>query len=192
MTTTRSAVIVLVTAALLAVGMVGCSSKAKPKSTSETTPTTAETTTTPPPSEPPPTPPAEPFPQQPIEKTTVVEPTIEELNRQGVLKTVYFAYNSNDIDDAAKAILQANADWLKSHPKYRVEIGGHCDERGSIGYNVALGDRRANAVKEYLVNLAVDGNLLVPISYGEEKPVDPGHDEAAWAKNRRAEFTIKP
>jgi peptidoglycan-associated lipoprotein len=191
MTTTRSAVIVLVIAAALAVGTTGCSSKAKSKSTPETTPTTAETTPKPAPVETPP-PPAEPFPPQPVEKTTVGEPSIEELNRQGVLKTVHFAYNSNDIDDVAKTILQANAAWLKAHPRHNVEIGGHCDERGSIGYNVALGDRRANAVKDYLVNLAVDGNMLVAISYGEEKPVDPGHDEAAWAKNRRADFTIKP
>ena len=191
MMTTRSALSVLSIAVFLAMGTVGCSNKAKSKSTPDT-PTPAETTPKPPPIEPPPTPPTEPFPPQPVEKTTVAEPTIEELNRQGVLKTVHFAYNSNEIDDVAKAILQANADWLKAHPRYNVEVGGHCDERGSIGYNVALGDRRANAVKDYLVNLAVDESVLVAISYGEEKPVDPGHDETAWAKNRRAGFTIKP
>jgi peptidoglycan-associated lipoprotein len=88
--------------------------------------------------------------------------------------------------------MQTDAAWLKTHTKYHVEIGGHCDERGSIGYNVALGDRRATAVKEYLGGLGVDTARLVSISYGEEKPADPGHNEAAWAKNRRAEFTIKP
>jgi peptidoglycan-associated lipoprotein len=88
--------------------------------------------------------------------------------------------------------MQSDAAWLKAHTKYHVEIGGHCDERGSIGYNVALGDRRANAVKSYLVSLGADGSKLMAVSYGEEKPADPGHDEAAFAKNRRAEFTIKP
>jgi peptidoglycan-associated lipoprotein len=132
MTTTRSAVIVLAIAAILAVGTVGCSSKAKTQSTPESTPTTAETTPKAPPVETPSTP-AEPFPQQPVDKTAVVEPTVDELNRQGVLKTIHFAYNSNDLDDAAKAILQANADWLRSHSGYSVEVGGHCDERGSIG-----------------------------------------------------------
>jgi peptidoglycan-associated lipoprotein len=84
--------------------------------------------------------------------------------------------------------LQANAAWLKAHPKHIVEVGGHCDERGSIGYNIALGDRRATSVKDYLVGLGVNGASLIAISYGEEQPADPGHDEAAWAKNRRAEI----
>ncbi len=107
------------------------------------------------------------------------------------MRTVYFAYNSNEIDEIAKATMQANAAWLQSHAKYTIEIGGHCDERGSIGYNVALGDRRATAVKEYLTGLGIDASRLMAISYGEEKPFDQGHDEAAWTKNRRAEFTIK-
>jgi len=122
----------------------------------------------------------------------VVEPTVDEWNRQGVLRTIYFGYNSDELDDASKATLQANATWLKAHAKYKVELGGHCDERGSIGYNVALGDRRANSVKGYLAGLGVGATQIVAISYGEEKPADPGHSEAAWAKNRRAEFTIKP
>jgi len=173
----------------VALGTMGCQNKAKPKTTPEV-PVQAEA--------PPPTPApvvappvAEPFPKTDVEKTNVVEPTVDEWNRQGVLRTVYFGYNSNDLDDASRATLQANATWLKAHAKYTVEVGGHCDERGSIGYNVALGDRRASAVKTYLVGLGVSESQLVSISYGEEKPVDPGHTEAAWGKNRRAEFTIK-
>jgi peptidoglycan-associated lipoprotein len=191
MTTTRYPVLVLAIAAVLAVGTVGCSNKAKTKTTPETAPAQVEAPK-PPPAEPAPAPVAEPFPPQPVDKTPVVELSIDELNRQGVLRTVYYAYNSNDIDDAARTTLQANAAWLKAHAQYDIEIGGHCDERGSIGYNVALGDRRATAAKDYIVSLGVDGSKLIAISYGEEKPVDPGHDEAAWAKNRRAEFTIKP
>ena len=187
--TPRFLLLIAVVAAL-GIGMTGCSSKAKP-STTPSAPAQApaeQPAQTPPPT---PAPVAEPFPQQNVTTNAVIEPSIDELNRQGVLKTVYFAYNSNEIDDAARATLQANAQWLKAHASHTVEVGGHCDERGSIGYNVALGDRRATAVRDYLVSLGVDSGKLVPVSFGEEKPADPGHNEAAWAKNRRAEFTIK-
>jgi peptidoglycan-associated lipoprotein len=168
-----------------------CQNKAKPKSTSDVPQATAEPAPPPPqPAAPPPS--AEPFPRADVDKSNALEGNIDELNRQGVLKTVYFAYNSDEIDAAAKAILQSNATWLATHGAYTVEVGGHCDERGSIGYNVALGDRRANSVKDYLSGLGVGGAKLVAVSYGEEKPADPGHSETAFAKNRRAEFTIKP
>jgi peptidoglycan-associated lipoprotein len=169
-------------------GSLACQNKAKPTTVPETTQAAETPKPTPPPAVPPA---AEPFPSTPVDKTPVVEASIEELNRQGVLKTVYFAYNSNELDAAATAILQANAVWLKAHASHSVEIGGHCDNRGSIGYNVALGDRRATAVKEYLVGLGVNASTLVAISYGEEQPADPANNEAAWAKNRRATFTIK-
>ena len=179
-----------VVAAMSLLGL-GCQNKAKPTTVPETPRVEAETPTLPPPAEVT-SPVAEPFPRTDIDKTTVVEPTIDELNRQGVLRTAYFAYNSNELDDAGRATLQANAAWIKAHPKHTVEIGGHCDERGSIGYNIALGDRRAAAVKDYLTGLGIEAGQLVAISYGEEKPADPGDDETAWAKNRRAEFTITP
>jgi peptidoglycan-associated lipoprotein len=180
----------LIVVAAVALGALGCQNKAKPKTVPETPSVQAETAK-PAEAEPPP-PAAEPFPQTDVDKTSVGEGgTIDELNARGVLKTVYFGYNSNDLDDEAKATLQANAAWLKAHPAYHVEIGGHCDERGSIGYNVALGDRRATAVKSYLTGSGIGAGQLVAVSFGEEKPANPGHDESAWAKNRRAEFTIK-
>jgi peptidoglycan-associated lipoprotein len=189
MITRNARLLALAVIAAALFGSLACQNKAKPSTVPETPPAQAEA---PKPTPPPVVPPAaEPFPPTPIDKTPVVEPTIDELNRQGVLKTVYFAFNSNDLDDATKATLQANAVWIQAHAKYTIEIGGHCDERGSIGYNVALGDRRATAVKEYLVGMGASAANLVAISYGEEKPADPGHNEAAWAKNRRAEFTIK-
>jgi peptidoglycan-associated lipoprotein len=173
-------------AVALVVGVAGCSGKAKTSDVPQTPATPAE----PPPAAPPPTTVAEPFPPQPVDKGQV-ETSIDDLNRQGVLKPVYFAYDSNDIDDMGKAVLQANAAWLKANPNRTVEIGGHCDERGSIGYNVALGDRRASTVKQYLTGLGVNGSNLSAVSYGEERPADPGHDESAFSKNRRAEFLIK-
>lgn len=174
--------------AVLALGAVGCQKKAA-KTVPETPTVQAETTPPPPPVT---QPSAEPFPKSDLDKSNVVESSIDDLNRQGVLKAVYFAYNSELIDDAAKSTLQSNAAWLQSHNKYTIEIGGHCDERGSIGYNVALGDRRATAVKDYITGLGVPAGRLVAVSYGEERPAQPGHDEAAWSQNRRAEFTIKP
>jgi len=169
-------------------GSYACQKKVKPTNVPENPSAQAEATPPPPRAEVQPT--AEPFPPTSVDKTPVVEPTIAQLNQDGVLATVFFAYNSNDLDDAAKATLQANATWLKAHPKYVVQIGGHCDDRGSIGYNVALGDRRAQAVKDYLIGLGVNGASLVAISFGEEQPLDPAQNEAAWAKNRRAQFTI--
>jgi len=130
-------------------------------------------------------------PETPPPPTPVTEPTVDELNRSGVLKTVYFDYDSSDIGDANRAVLRANSEWLKGNPKYRVEIGGHCDERGTIEYNIALGERRALAVKNYLVSLGVQASRLDVVSFGEERPADPGHGEDAWRLNRRAEFTIK-
>ena len=120
-----------------------------------------------------------------------VEPTIDELNSRGVLKSVYFQYDSSDLSPEARATLQTNAEWLKRNAAHPVEIGGHCDERGSIEYNLALGSRRASMVKDYLVDLGVSGSRLDPVSYGEEKPVDRGHGEEAWSQNRRADFRIK-
>ena len=186
--TRRPILTALAIVATLTLAASGCKKKA-PETVPQTpaAPTPIEETKAPEPAPPA----AEPFPTQKVD-TSQVEQSIDDLNRSGVLKTVYFAYDSNDIDQAATAILQGNATWIKGHAKYNIEVGGHCDERGSIGYNVALGDRRANAVKSYLVSLGADGSKLMAVSYGEEKPADPGHDEAAYAKNRRAEFTIKP
>ena len=188
-TMSRFPLVLAASALILTFGATACSKHAAPTTTPDTTATAAPPPETKPAAEEPKVA-AEPFPSQQVDKAPV-ETSIDDLNRQGVLKTVYFAYNSNDLDDASKATLQANAAWLNAHPTHTVEIGGHCDERGSIGYNVALGDRRANSVKEYLTTLGVNGSKLTPISYGEERPADPGHDEAAWSKNRRAEFTIK-
>jgi len=188
MTMTRAAAFPLAIALALFAG--GCAKKAKPSTTPET-PAATEAPATPPKSDAP-APVAEPFPPTKVDTAPVVEPTIDDLNRRGVLRTVYFAYNSEDLDDTARATLQANADWLKANGKYRIEIGGHCDERGSIGYNVALGDRRASSVRSYMGTLGVDASRLTAVSYGEERPADPGHDETAWGKNRRAEFTIQP
>lgn len=106
------------------------------------------------------------------------------------LETVHYAYDSSALSTEAKNTLKANAQILKANSTLKIQIEGHCDERGGIQYNIALGERRANAAKNYVVNQGVNADRITTISYGKEKPLDPGHDESAWAKNRRANFRI--
>jgi len=104
------------------------------------------------------------------------------------LETVSFAYDSSTLDAAARLSLQRTSDWLRENAPVAVTIEGHCDERGSGEYNLALGEQRALVVKGYLVNLGIPAERLGTISFGEEVPFDKGHDEVAWSKNRRAAF----
>lgn len=106
------------------------------------------------------------------------------------MKPVLFAYDSDEIDDTGKKILAANADVLKNYKTWVITIEGHCDERGSSEYNLALGDRRALAAKNYLVSLGIGPDRMRTVSYGNEFPFDPAHNEAAYAKNRRAHFML--
>lgn len=104
------------------------------------------------------------------------------------LVTVHFEYDKSTLTSMVKKDLASNAEWIKSNPKTIIQIEGHCDNRGTIEYNLALGERRAQAVKNYLVGLGVPADRLSIISYGEEKPFVQGDTEEAWAKNRRANF----
>jgi peptidoglycan-associated lipoprotein len=104
------------------------------------------------------------------------------------LHTVHFELDSSTLSADTRKELAENADWIKANPKVTVQIEGHCDSRGSVEYNLALGERRAKAVKNYMVTLGVDSKRMTVISYGEEKPVDTGSSEEAYAKNRRANF----
>ena len=105
------------------------------------------------------------------------------------LQTIYFGYDRAEIREDAKPLLRANAQEIQANPAWgRITIEGHCDERGSEEYNLALGERRANAVKRYLVDLGVPSSRLDTVSFGESKPAVMGHDESAWRWNRRADF----
>ncbi|HUT54592.1 MAG TPA: peptidoglycan-associated lipoprotein Pal [bacterium] len=106
------------------------------------------------------------------------------------LHDVHFEFDSPGLSDAAQSILAINADWLAKHPAVKVEIEGHCDERGTDEYNLALGAKRAKAVYDAMVKLGIDESRMRTISYGESVPVDQGHTEEAWARNRRAHFAI--
>jgi peptidoglycan-associated lipoprotein len=101
---------------------------------------------------------------------------------------IYFNFDEFTVSQDGKKILASKAAFLKTHPKLKVTVEGHCDERGTTEYNLALGEKRAGEVKKYLMFLGIDGNRLSVISYGKEKPAASGHNEEAWAKNRRAHF----
>ena len=132
-----------------------------------------------------------PAPEPPV-KTEDLDTVIRAQNENRTyLKTVYFDFDKYDLRQDTIATLKNNATWLKGHPGFRVVIEGHCDERGTIEYNLELGAKRAKAVLDYVASLGVDAGRMRTISYGEERPVDPGHDETAWGKNRRAEFTLE-
>lgn len=108
----------------------------------------------------------------------------------GGLRTVNFEFDSSRISSSAKAILEANAEFLKENPSLQVQIEGHCDERGSVEYNLALGERRAKSVRDYLSALGVSSSRLSTVSFGKERPLDYSHNESAWGKNRRANFVV--
>ena len=118
----------------------------------------------------------------------------EELARKRMMflnEMVHFDFDKYNIRPDAAEVLKRKAAWLKENVDVSVIVEGHCDERGTDEYNLALGERRADAAKKFLVSLGIQPNRLETISYGEERPLDPGHNEAAWAKNRRAQFVIK-
>lgn len=116
--------------------------------------------------------------------------SLDDINKQSPLQPVYYAYDSAEISAEAQQTLAANADVLKKNSTWVISIEGHSDERGTAEYNLALGERRAMAARTYLVSLGIPGDRLRTVSYGKEFPFDPGHDEAAWAKNRRAQFVL--
>jgi peptidoglycan-associated lipoprotein len=106
-------------------------------------------------------------------------------------QNIHFEFDSAQLSSMAKTLIKEKAEWLSSNSGVAVIIEGHCDERGTTDYNIALGERRAIAVKNYLVNLGISGSRLTTISFGEEKPLDSGTSEEAYRKNRRAQFVLK-
>ncbi len=126
----------------------------------------------------------------PVRDEALNSASLDDLNRNSPLKPVFFALDSSDVDPAGKAVLDENAAVLKQHPTWVVTIEGHCDERGTAEYNLALGDRRASSAVAYLRSLGIAADRLKTVSYGKEFPFDAGHDETAWSKNRRAHFVI--
>lgn len=139
--------------------------------------------------------PREDFVQEPTVQEEVRPTEIEALNRwaqeRGYVRDAFFNLAEGTLDEAAQDALQTSATWLKGEGSgYNLLVEGHCDERGTEQYNLALGDRRANTAKDYLVTLGINAGRIRTVSYGEERPFDEGHDEGAWAKNRRAHLVL--
>ena len=126
----------------------------------------------------------------PVRDDSLTSSSLDDLNRNSPLKPVFFRLDSSDVDPTAKAALDENAAVLKQHPTWAVTVEGHCDERGTAEYNLALGDRRAAAAVAYLRSLGIASDRMKTVSYGKEFPFDAGHEEGAWSKNRRAHFVI--
>jgi peptidoglycan-associated lipoprotein len=118
------------------------------------------------------------------------EEPVQETLREEQLRTVYFDFDKYNLRPDAKAALDANSALLLKYTSVIIKIEGHCDERGTVEYNLSLGEKRANSVMDYLSGLGVSAGRISVISYGKERPVDAGHNEDAWSKNRRAEFRV--
>lgn len=188
---TRQVKTQIVLVILLTVLVGACSKKTPPVARPMPPPSVNAGNATPPAPPEPPRPVAEPVPVPPMPvEDTIGSRSLDDLNRDSPLRPLYFGLDEADVSEEGQQVLQANATVLKKYPTWQVTIEGHCDERGTAEYNLALGERRALAAKNYLVSLGIPADQIRTVSYGKEFPFDAGHDEAAWSKNRRAHFVI--
>ncbi|MGE3277419.1 MAG: peptidoglycan-associated lipoprotein Pal [Vicinamibacterales bacterium] len=172
---------------VLSLGAAACAKKAPAPAPPPPPPPAAPAAPPPPP--PPPPPPA-PAPAPLSEEEIFARKSLEQLNSERPLTDVYFDLDQSSIRDDARAPLQADADWMKKWTSTRITIEGHCDERGTAEYNLALGERRGNAVKDYLVSLGVPADRIQVVSKGKEDPFCTESNEACWQQNRRGHFII--
>ncbi len=194
----------LVVSTVLLLGAVGCKPKLK-----SPTPIPAAKAGTPPPTGPEGTVPGAPVPPGPITNERPVPPPttpspgtenqpLANIDETGMTRdtnifkayTVYFDFDKSNIKVSERTKIEAVANHLRTEPTHHVKIEGNCDERGTEGYNLALGERRALAVRQYLINLGIASDRIHTISYGESRPVAEGHNEAAWKLNRRGDFVL--
>jgi len=190
MTNKRSAAVVL---ALLV--FAGACHKNEPPVARPTPPPSSSTTSNvpppPTPAPPQPTPDTTPIPKEPpISEDPIASADLDTINKNSPFQPVFFALDSYEVDGTSQQALNANAALLKKYPSWTITIEGHCDERGTAEYNLALGEKRALSAKTYLVSLGIPADRLRTVSYGKEFPFDPGHDEGAWSNNRRAHFVV--
>ena len=182
--------IVMLIAVVTALTAAACAKKPQPVAR----PTPPPVSPTAPPARPPapPEPVREPtiVPAEPVRDDAISSASLDDLNKNSPLQPVYYELDSSDLSAANQKTLDANAALLKRYATWTVTVEGHCDERGTAEYNLALGERRAIGARAYLVSLGISADRLRTVSYGKEFPFDPGHDDAAFAKNRRAHFVI--
>jgi peptidoglycan-associated lipoprotein len=176
---------------LVAISVAACAKKEPPVARPmPPPPPPAETTASRPPAPPEPVPEPAPVPPMPVTDDAIGSRSLDDINRDSPLRPVFFGLDQSDVDGAGQQALQANADVLKRYGTWQITIEGHCDERGTAEYNLALGERRAVAARTYLVSLGISADRIKTVSYGKEFPFDPAHNEAAWSKNRRAHFVV--
>ena len=188
---TRDARALIVPIVLLTMVVGACAKKTPPVARPMPPPAATNTGGAPPPPPMPPQPVNEPVPVPPMPvEDTIGSKSLDDLNRDSPLQPLLYALDSSDVSAEGQQVLQANAAVIKKYPTWQITIEGHSDERGTAEYNLALGERRALAAKNYLVSLGIPADKLRTVSYGKEFPFDAGHDESAWAKNRRAHFVI--
>ena len=176
---------------LVALGVSACGGKKPP--VARPMPPPPPTTTAPggTPAPPTPVPDTTPIPPEPkITDDPLVSGDLDVINKNSPFQPVFFPLDSFEVEGAAQQALTANAEILKKYPTWVITIEGHCDERGTAEYNLALGEKRALAARTYLLSLGVPADRLRTVSYGKEFPFDPGHEESAWFKNRRAHFVV--
>ncbi|HEY2431449.1 MAG TPA: peptidoglycan-associated lipoprotein Pal [Vicinamibacterales bacterium] len=189
MTNKRTAAIVVLALAVFA----GACHNPKPPVARPLPPSTSGSTAAPPAQPEPPRPTADttPVPKEPpISEDPIGGADLDTINKNSPFQPVFYLLDSYDVDAAGQQALTANATILKKYPSWVITIEGHCDERGTAEYNLALGEKRALSAKTYLVSLGIPADRLRTVSYGKEFPFDPGHDENAWLKNRRAHFVV--
>ncbi len=184
----RYSLLVVAMIALLVVG--ACAKKKPPVARPTTPPPAAGGPGSRPPAPPEPVREAVPVPAEPIASDTLASSDIDAINKNSPFQPVFFAYDQDTIDSAGQQALNTNAELMKKYSTWIITIEGHADERGTAEYNLALGERRALAAHNYLVSLGIPADRLRTVSYGKEFPFEPGHDEAAWSKNRRAHFVV--
>ena len=169
---------VTLVALLITFFFIGCAKEEPPPPTPEAQP------------RPPAPAPAPPLPPPPAPVAPVPGRTFQQAVQEFQNQDINFDFDQYDLRPDTRAILDRKAAFLNDNASVRTQIEGHCDERGTSAYNMVLGERRANAAKQYLGTAGVSAGRLATISYGKERPLDPGHNEAAWARNRRDHFVV--
>jgi len=181
--------LLLAVLATIGLGALGCHKKAPV--TAPPPPPPSPAAPAPPPPPPPLPPPPPPPPPAPLtEEQIFAKKTLDELNAEKPLGDVFFDYDKYNIRDDQLSALQKDADWLKRWSATKITVEGHCDSRGTAEYNLALGERRANAVKDYLASLGISGDRVLMVSKGKEQPFCTEENETCWAQNRRGHFII--
>ena len=184
----RAPSIIAIAVLSVSIVLIGCAKKPPKVEPVPPAPPPVEAPAPPPPPPPPPAPPPPPPVANPLDGD--LDSVRRYVADQGLVGDVYYDYDRDELRDEARLRLQKNAEFMKAQPQFVFTLEGHCDERGSIGYNVALGDRRASAANSYVASLGVAEGKMQTVTYGKERPVCTESNEACWSRNRRAHFVI--